>query len=261
MGIPILSGQDLPLEFVPGAALPVLVNEQFSRKYLNGEAVGRTFSMGARQAHVIGLVGTTKYRDLVEEPQPIFYLPFEGGRSSSPNLLQVRTNGNPEQAIEQLRALLKAVDPSVTINSVITMEMQIDEILGRERLLAFLSTLLGGVAVALSAIGLYGVLAFSVVRRTREIGIRMAIGAPRSGVVAMFLKEGGWLVGGGLLLGIPLALACGRLAESLLYGLQPQDTTTMLGATGLLLLIALAAALIPSWRAARIDPIRALRHE
>ena len=260
-GIRLLEGDDFPREMIPSASVPVLVNQEFARKYLSGEALGKTFSMGTRQAQVIGLVGTTKYRDLREEAQPIFYLPFEGGPSSAPNLLQVRTNGSPEQAIEQLRALLKAVDPSVSVHSVTTMEAQIDEILARERLLAFLSTLLGGVAVTLSAIGLYGVLAFSVVRRTREIGIRMAIGAPRSGVMAMFLREGGWLVGGGLLLGIPLALACGRLVESLLYGLQPQDTATILEAIGLLLLIALAAALIPSWRASRIDPIRALRHE
>jgi ABC-type antimicrobial peptide transport system permease subunit len=121
--------------------------------------------------------------------------------------------------------------------------------------------MLGGVAVGLSAIGLYGVLAFSVVRRTREVGIRIAVGASRSNVIAMFLKEGGWLVGGGVLLGVPLALAGGRAAESLLYGLAPQDAGTLAGAAGLLLVFAAVAAVIPAWRAARLNVVRALRHE
>jgi hypothetical protein len=262
MGIPLLAGEDFPRETVPGEETPVIVNEQFARQYLEGAALGRTFSFGGGagvQARVIGLVGTAKYRTLREDPQPTLYMPFRP--PYVPGLLQVRTSGNVQQVIEQLRAIVKAADPSVPIQSIFTMEMRLDEVLGRERLLAFLSTMLGCVAVTLSAIGLYGVLAFSVARRTREIGIRMAIGARPQGILGMFLKQGGWPVIGGLLLGIPLALASGKLAETLLYGLQPQDTATMLEATGLLLLIAVAAALIPSWRAARIDPIQALRHE
>jgi len=262
MGIPLLSGEDFPREVVPGEETPVIVNEQFSRQFLEGAALGRTFSFGGGagvQARVIGMVGTAKFMALREDPQATMYLPFRP--PYVPGLLQVRTSGNPQQVIEQLRAMVKAADPGVPIYSISTMEMKIDEALGRERLLAFLSAMLGGVAVTLSAIGLYGVLAFSVVRRTREIGIRMAIGARPQGILGMFLKQGGWPVIGGLLLGIPLAYACGKLAETLLYGLQPQDTATMLEANGLLLLIAIASALIPSWRAARIDPIQALRHE
>lgn len=107
--------------------------------------------------------------------------------------------------------------------------------------------------MGLSAIGIYGVLAFSVVRRTREIGIRIAVGASRSSVVAIFLKEAGRLVGAGVLLGLPLALACGRAAESLLYGLLPQDTGTMAGATGILLVFVAVASVLPAWRAARAE--------
>jgi macrolide transport system ATP-binding/permease protein len=259
LGIPLLGGQDFPREITPKDADSVIVNEEFARRYFGNEALGKSFSMGESKRQVIGVVDTTKYGSLREEPQPIFYLPISG--EIAPGIIQVRTNGNPEQGIAQMRALIQTIDPSVSINSMFTMEARIDEILGRERLLAFLSTMLGGVAVGLSAIGLYGVLAFSVVRRTREIGIRIAVGASRSGVVLMFLKEGGWLVGAGVLLGVPLALACGRAAESLLYGLPPQDTGTMAWAMGIMLVFASAAAVIPAWRAARLSTVRALRHE
>jgi len=153
------------------------------------------------------------------------------------------------------------MDRAVPVTEMTTMALQIDESLSRERLLSFLSTLLGGLALTLAAIGLYGVLSFSVVRRTREIGIRMAIGAQRREVLAMFLRESGWIVAAGVALGIPLAMGCGKLASSLLYGLEGQDVRTAAIATGVLTLVALAAALIPAARAARVDPLVALRHE
>jgi len=153
------------------------------------------------------------------------------------------------------------LDSSVAIDSVATMEMQIDQGLSQERMLAFLSTVLGGISVALAAIGLYGVLAFSVSRRTREIGIRMAVGADRTGIVGMVLRESLWIVVAGIAAGIPLALGCGRFTSSLLYGLNPQDARTAIAATSLLAVVALVAALLPAWRAARVDPMSALRSE
>jgi predicted permease len=259
MGIPLLAGADFPREATPVDANSVIVNQEFARKYLSGNAIGKTFSAGQSELRVIGVVGVTKYSTLREEAQPIFYR-LVGG-DIVPTLLQVRTDGDPQQGIAQLRSLLQAMDPNVPINSLFTMEAQIDEVLGRERLLAFLSTLLGSVAVGLSAIGLYGVLAFSVIRRTREIGVRIAVGATRANVVSMVLQEGGWLVGAGVLLGLPLAFACGRAAESLLYDLRPLDTTTLAGATSILLTFAATAVLIPAWRAARVNVVRALRRE
>lgn len=259
MGIPLLAGADFPREITPADANSVIVNQEFARKYLSGNAVGKTFNAGQSELKVIGVAGVTKYRTLREEAQPIFYRLIGG--DVVPTLLQVRTDGDPQQGIVQLRSLLQAIDPSVPINLLFTMEAQIDEVLARERLLVFLSTLLGGVAMVLSAIGLYGVLAFSVIRRTREIGVRMAVGATRASVVSMFLREGGWLVGAGILLGLPLAVACGRAAESLLYDLRPLDTMTLAVATSLLLAFAAAAAAIPAWRAARVNVVQALRRE
>ena len=139
--------------------------------------------------------------------------------------------------------------------------MQLDEALVQERMLAFLSTLLGAVAAALAAIGLYGVLSFAVTRRTREIGIRLSVGAQRSGIVALFLRESAWIVAAGLAAGIPLMLACGRLAGTLLYGVKGQDAGVVVGAVLGLAAVAIAAAAIPAARAARTDPMSALRHE
>ena len=256
MGIPLVEGSDFPRGLPAGPADSVIVNEEFAGKYFGGDAIGKTFNVGRQEHRISGVVGATKYGSLREEPQPIYY---QAIGQIVPRVLLIRTNVDPEQGIPQIRNLVQAIDPRVSIKSIVTMEAQIDTILSRERLLAFLSTMLGGVAVALSAIGLYGVLAFSVVRRTREIGIRLAVGASRSSVIALFLKEGGWLVGCGAFLGVPLALACGRVAQSQLYGLSAHDTGTIAWATGLLLLSAAAAALIPAWRAARLNPVGALR--
>ena len=129
------------------------------------------------------------------------------------------------------------------------------------QLLAFLSTLLGAVAAALAAIGLYGVLSFAVTRRTREIGIRLSVGAQRAGIVALFLRESLWMAAAGVAAGVPLMLVCGGLAESLLYGLKGRDASVAVGAVVGLAAVAAAAAAIPAARAARVDPMRALRHE
>jgi ABC-type antimicrobial peptide transport system permease subunit len=141
------------------------------------------------------------------------------------------------------------------------MAMQIDEALARERLLALLSTLMGVLAAGLAAIGLYGVLAFTVVKRTREIGIRMAVGAERGRIVRMFLMESAWIIGSGIAAGIPLALMGGRLVTSMLYGLAAQDPKTVAASIAVLLAVGFGAAAIPAWRAARLDPLAALRQD
>lgn len=257
LGIPLLAGRDLA-----SAEDEVIVNQEFARRFFEGNALEKTFTVGAgRKVRIVGIAGPAHYRTIREDPAPMMYLPiWQKGFPSSP-FLQVRTSRDVAGTIAKLRALVQNLDPHVPIGEVTTMEIQIDQALARERLLAFLSTLLGSVAVALAAIGLFGVLSFSVTRRTREIGIRMSVGAPRRSILALFLRESAWFILAGFAAGIPLALACGRLATSLLYRLPPQDAATAAGATLLLALVALAAAVAPAWRASRIDPMRALRHE
>jgi ABC-type antimicrobial peptide transport system permease subunit len=147
------------------------------------------------------------------------YLPVKSATFPRALFLQVRTADNAAGAIERLRALVQNLDSRVPIDRINTMQVQIDNSLARERLLAFLSTILALITVTLSVIGLYGVLSYSAVRRTREIGIRMAVGAERRQILGLFLKESVWVVAGGIAVGFPLAFLAGRLASSLLYGL------------------------------------------
>jgi predicted permease len=263
LGIPLLAGRDLDASDRGAAETPVIVNQQLATQYFAGDALGKTFSFGGRTpARIVGIAGTAKYRFLREDPQPMFYLPLSAlpARFPATLFLQIRTDA-PDAAIARVRTLIKTIDSSASIDSVATMAEQIDHGLARERMLALLSTVLGGVSVFLAAMGLYGVLAFSVARRTREIGIRMAVGAGRGGILAMVLRDGAWIVLAGTVAGVPLALGCGRLASSLLYGLKAQDAMTAVVAMLAMAMVALAASLIPAWRAARVDPMTALRNE
>jgi predicted permease len=270
LGIPLLGGRD----FDAGdrgssnagdrgsSDAAIIVNRQFERQFLGGSALGKSFAYGGgRRVHVVGIAGDAKFRWLREETQPVMYLPAGQGAYPQSLYLQVRTAADTRAAAERLRSMVRDIDRRVPVDSVQTMAMQIDEALVRERLLAFLSSMMGILAVTLAAIGLYGVLAFTVVRRTHEIGIRMAVGAGRGRIVRLFLVESGWIAGAGVAAGIPLVLGCGRLASSLLYGLAGQDLRILLGSTALLLAAAAAAAVIPAWRAARLDPLAALRHD
>jgi predicted permease len=242
-----------------GAAI---VNGQFVRQFLGGNALGKAFAYGGgRKVRVVGIVRTSKFRYIREEPRPVMYLPIAPGAFPADLNLQVRVAQDLNSAITRLRGVIHDLGPHAPLGEVTTMEMEIDAALSRERLLAFLSTLLGAVAAALAAIGLYGVLSFAVTGRTREIGIRLSVGARRTEIVGLFLRESAWMTLAGIALGIPLMLACGKLAASLLYGLEGGDPLTVAAATVMLMLIALAAAFVPAARAARTDPVRALRQE
>jgi predicted permease len=264
MQTPLVAGRDFIDEDTDGRKGEggAIVNEQFARQFLGGNAVGKAFAYGGgRKVRVVGIVRTSKFRYIREEPRPVMYLPIAPGAFSPDLNLQVRVAGNLNSAIARLRGVIHNIGPHAPLGEVTTMEMEIDAALSRERLLAFLSTLLGAVAAALAAIGLYGVLSFAVTRRTREIGIRLSVGARRTEIIGLFLRESAWMTLAGVALGIPLMLACGKLAASLLYGLEGEDPLTVAAATVTLMLIALAAAFAPAARAARTDPVRALRHE
>jgi len=262
LGIPLLGGRDFTDTERGTGEGTVIVNERFARAFFAGNALGKTFSYGGgREVRVVGIAGTAKFRWVREDPQPVMYLPVTPQNFPQALYLQERTAGEPAGAIGRLRALLRNLDSRVPVDSIATMRMQIDYALAPERLLAFLSTFLALITVTLAAIGLYGVLSFSVVRRMREIGIRMAVGAERRRIVMLFVDESARVVLGGIALGVPFAFMSGRLASSLLYGLKPQDTATAVMATALLTLVALAATAIPAWRATRVDPMVALRHE
>ena len=192
----------------------------------------------------------------------MFYVAIEQEQDSDGyDSLVVRAAGKPEALMSQIRAALRSEDPNLAISEVTTLGEIVDRSLGREKLLAKLAGFFGVLALLLSSIGLYGVIAYSVARRRNEIGIRMALGAQPGSVLRMVLTESLAVVALGLAVGIPAALACGRLVSSLLYGVEPYDPLTIIGAAALLLVVALAASFLPARRAALLDPCAALREE
>lgn len=259
MGTALVAGNDFSRE---GGLHSAIVNEQFARRFLGGDAIGKSFRLGRDETvRVTGVVRTVKYRNLRETPQPVVYMPLpEDGRRTH-LYLQVRTTSDGGRAAERLTALVHELAAGVPLAPPLTMETQLERGLVQERLLAFLSNLLGTVAAALAAIGLFGVVSFAVTRRTREIGIRLSVGAQRTGIVALFLRESLWIVAAGVAAGIPLMLACGALAETLLFGLKGRDLGVVLGSVAGLAAVATLASVIPAARAGRTDPMRALRHE
>jgi ABC-type antimicrobial peptide transport system permease subunit len=171
---------------------------------------------------------------------------------------EVETAGEPGAAAHSVRA---AIGKDLTLGAIITMTGQISSVLRREQLVASLVSVFGLIALLLASVGLFGVVGYSITRRTNEIGIRMALGATRAGILRMVLKEALFVVSGGLLIGIPAALAAGRLIESLLFGVTPADLSSLLAGTAVLLTEAIVAAWLPARRAACVDPLVALRHE
>ena len=195
-----------------------------------------------------------------EKTPELVYVPFQ--QNPDPAMtLQVRTVGDPAKVTAAIRREVQTVDANVPVNKVRTLEAQLDESLSQERLVATLSSCFGAFALLLAAVGLYGVLAYNVTRRTNEIGLRMALGAERGGVIWMVFREALLLVGMGVAIGVPLALALARSVSSLLYGLKPTDPLTILAAVVLLFAVAGIASYLPARRASRVDPMAALRYE
>jgi predicted permease len=279
MGIPILSGRDLDdRDLAPGAQDAIVVNEAFVREIMHGQnPVGRRFGYSARRTpqnpagilrfrEVVGVVADARYASLRKAAGPLIYQPFlqtQTGRGQM--TLHVRASRDDSAIAARIREEVQRIDPTMPLLPLETLAAELDAALSRERLVAALSTLFGVLALLLAAIGLYGLMAFSVVRRTTEMGIRMALGAARAGVIRLVMREALLLVAAGLALGVPAAFVAGRLAASrisgLLYGLRATDPTTMIFAVIVLIAAAATAAYLPAVRASRVDPMVALRSE
>jgi ABC-type antimicrobial peptide transport system permease subunit len=175
--------------------------------------------------------------------------------------LAIRTNAAALTLAARIRGELRAIDPRLAVAEIETMDQQRDRVLSRERLIATLSALFAVIAALLASIGLYGVVSFLVARRTNEIGVRLALGASRGRVARMILESSFLLLLPGLAAGVSLALGAGRLVRARLYGLSPADPISIAGAIGLMALVIALASLLPAYRAARVDPISALRYE
>jgi hypothetical protein len=239
-----------------------IVNEAFVRQFLGeGNPIGKHFGWGDPPKvrygiEVVGVVNDAIYDDVRGASRPMIYFPSEAGR-----LYVVRTAGARTNLMGSLRREIQAVEPKLLVTVIAPVVQDVERALIRERLLARLSGFFGTLAAALAAIGLYGLLAYAVATRTRDIGIRMALGADRGRVLRMEIWSALRLVAIGIAIGIPAAIAAGRLFAAQLFGVSASDPVTLAAAAALLTLVAGLAAWGPARRASRVDPMLALRSE
>jgi macrolide transport system ATP-binding/permease protein len=266
LGMPLVMGRGFGPQDTPQSPAAMVVNETLARALYPGVSpIGRHVAMEGDKRpdlEIVGVVKDAKNQSLRDKPRGMFFIDLEQGKIPDTfNDLVVRVSGKPEALMSQIRAVIHSVDPNLAVWDVMTLGESVDRSLSQEKLLAKLASFFGALALLLASIGLYGVMAYSVSRRTNEIGIRMALGAQPSAVLGMVLRESVFVVGLGLMAGIPAALACGRYVSSQLYGLAPNDPVTIVGAAVLLTAVALLASYLPARRAATLDPLTALREE
>jgi predicted permease len=264
LGIPLLRGRDFEEADVTGAPRVAVVNEVFSKYfYGEGDPIGRRFVLGRNEEEltIIGLVRDGKASQLKEKPRRMVYIPYMQETELGHLTFYVRTAGEPGALGPRLRKVVAEVDSNLPITNLKTLHVQIAESLFVERMVASLSAAFGFLATLLAALGLYGVMSYAVSLRTREIGVRMALGAEQSKVLVLVLGEVALLAGLGVLIGLPSGYALGRLIASQLFGITAHDPLTYVVALVSLLVAAFLAGYIPARRAARVDPMVALRYE
>jgi predicted permease len=262
MGLPVLVGRGLSASDVEGAPRVVVVNETFAHRYFSTEnPVGQILNgKDGRDWQIVGVCRDAKYTDIKNEVPPTVYFSF---RQNSPSgtYFALRTALPPLAVVTAARKAVAAVDPGVPLADITTQEQVRDKRIGQERLFATLCGALAGLALLLSCLGLYGLTAYNVARRTSEIGLRMALGATPRHVAFPVLREALLLSLAGVAVGLPAAFAVGRLIRSQLYGVAAHDPLALAVAVVALVTVALTAAWLPARRAAEIDPMAALRHE
>jgi putative ABC transport system permease protein len=261
MGVRLVQGRDLsPLdtENAPGAAL---VNETMARRYWpNASPLGARILLPDLELTVVGVVGDVHHRGPGATPGAEMYIPYEQFVARQV-VIALRTTGDPARSASALRAVMREIDPALPLANVRTMDQLLSQNIAQPRFLAALLTGFAGLAALLALVGVYGLLSFSVSRRARELGVRMALGAGRTRVVTLVLGQSAALVGIGLVAGVALAMTLTRLLRTLLFGVRPGDPATVVAMAGGIALAALLASLPPALRASRIDPVIALREE
>jgi predicted permease len=265
LGIPLRLGREFTGRDRMGAPRVAIVNDVFVDTWFkNQNPIGHRFGIGRGRKgdiEIVGVARSSKYSKVDEKIPPVVYLAFAQDANPNSVVVYARTSGDPKAVFSTLRREVNAIDAALPLSNLRTMEDQLNESLSAQRVIASLSVFFGILATLLAAVGLYGVMAYTVSRRTREIGIRLALGAGRGNLLTLVMREVAILTVIGLGLAIPAALVLTRLVRSELYGIVPNDPLSILAAAIVLATVALLAGYIPANRATRIDPLRALRYE
>ncbi len=261
MGIPLVQGRTFTNSDRDGSVPLVIINQDLARMYWpGGDAIGKRLQVVGDNTmrQIVGIVKNSDYTTLGEAPQPCLFFPLlqnPGGNFT----LYVRTAGDPGAVLEEVQREIKVLAPKVEISDIRTGTTLMDQILYGARIVVSLLGVFGLLALALASVGLYGLLAYSVRGRQREIGVRMALGASRSAVLRLVLRQGMTVVASGVAIGLALSLLLGRAFSRMLFGLSPADPLALIGASAVLLLVALLASYLPALAASRMEPMKALR--
>ncbi|HWY49138.1 MAG TPA: FtsX-like permease family protein, partial [Bryobacteraceae bacterium] len=263
MNIPLVEGRDFDWHDDSKSALVMIVNQEFARRFLpNHSVIGHKVHGWGQWFTIVGVARDSKYHRVTENPQPYFYIPVRQiFRPEYGLTFHVRTSGSVNEAIAAVRREAAAIDPAIVLFDAQPMTEYISASLFGAKIAANLLTLLSGIGLLLAAMGLYGVMAYSVAQRTREFGVRVAMGARPRDILRLILRESGTLTISGMTAGLILAALSARIVANAIYGVSPLDPLTY-GAVGLVLVaVALAASYVPAHRATKVDPMVALRYE
>ena len=265
MGIPLLEGRVFDGTDQPHSQRVAILNQAFARQLFGddnpiGHYVGYEAAPKDHVAQIIGVVGDARVDGLRSPAPPVAYFSLEQGENPA-GTIEISTTGSPQNAIPEIRRALKEVDPALPISEIVALDTEFSDGLSTERLLGRLTATFAGLTLALATIGFYGLLSFHVVRRTAEIGIRMALGATRGQVMALFLRHTALILLSGILPGIVLTIVAARSARTLLYGVKETDPWALGLASGVLIVGGLLATLLPARRASGLDPVQTLRAE
>jgi predicted permease len=272
LAIPIVAGRGFTADDTASSPKVAVINQRLAAaRFPHQNPIGQRVSLGvyagygdvltADEIEIVGICGDTLYGNLHEASPPQLFVPYVQQRQVRRLTYQIRTQTTPEAIIEPLRRVVHAADPALPLVNVRTQQDQIDSDLTDERLLVSLTSAFGLLALVLASVGIYGLLAYSVAQRTREIGIRMAIGAIPRQILVMVLRESILLSTAAIAIGVMASLLVTRFVKSMLFGIAPSDPAVLLGATALLLFVAIAASWLPARRAASVQPMEALRRE
>jgi putative ABC transport system permease protein len=268
LGIPLMAGREFTDADIPTSPKVCIINETLAQLYFAGKnPIGMHITQGAGNANtnpameIVGVVASSKWDSPRSDIAPFLYMPYSQDAHLGGLSFYVRTGRDPAQQSSAVRGVIQRLDANLPVNDLRSLAAQVDESIFNDKLVAVLSLSLAALAVLLAALGLYGVLAYVVARRTREIGIRMALGGQRSDILRLVLVQGAWLTLIGGAIGIVAALAVTRLATTLLYGVSAYDPLTFVAVAILLALVSGAACYLPARRAMRVDPMVALRYE